>query len=376
MGGDRAPLEVVKGAYAASLEYNANFILVGDKAEIHRIAAAEGMDLRRFDIVDAPVTVEMTDPPLAVMKAKKDSSMNVALTMLAEGRGDALVSTGNTGALFTGATLIVRKIKGIKRPAIASILPMTPPVLLLDSGANISVTPADLEQFAIMGNIYMHKIYSLPAPRIGLLNNGTEETKGTELQLEAYKLLSESPSLNFVGNIEANMVPKDACDVLVTDGFSGNILLKSIEGMGKMMLRTMKDIFYADMMAKISGLLIKKKIGDVKARFDPNEYGGAPILGISKPVIKAHGSSNAKAVKNAIRQAIAYAESGVIYNIARETKLFTPTTATKTAIFLFCFFFFLLMGITSYRNEGRAGTARPSEMRDQEFNKFKLMVGT
>ena len=330
MGGDKAPLEVVKGAYAASLEYNSNFILVGDKAEILRIADTEGMDLRRFDIVDAPVTVEMTDPPLAVMKTKKDSSMNVALTMLAEGKGDALVSTGNTGALFTGATLIVRKIKGIKRPAIASILPMSPPVLLLDSGANISVTPADLEQFAIMGSIYMHKIYSLSAPRIGLLNNGTEETKGTELQLEAYKLLSDSPSLNFVGNIEANMVPKDACDVLVTDGFTGNILLKSIEGMGKMMLRTMKDIFYADMMAKISGLLIKKKIGDVKARFDPNEYGGAPILGISKPVIKAHGSSNAKAVKNAIRQAIAYAESGVIYNIARETKLFTPTTATKT----------------------------------------------
>jgi glycerol-3-phosphate acyltransferase PlsX len=322
MGGDRAPLEVVKGAYAASLEYNANFILVGDKAEIHRIAAAEGMDLRRFDIVDAPVTVEMTDPPLAVMKAKKDSSMNVALTMLAEGKGDALVSTGNTGALFTGATLIVRKIKGIKRPAIASILPMTPPVLLLDSGANISVTPADLEQFAIMGNIYMHKIYSLPAPRIGLLNNGTEETKGTELQLEAYKLLSESPSLNFVGNIEANMVPKDACDVLVTDGFTGNVLLKCIEGMGKMMLRTMKDIFYADVVAKISGLLIKKKIGDVKARFDPNEYGGAPLLGIAHPVIKAHGSSNAKAFKNAIRQAIRYAESGMIDEIAKEANVF------------------------------------------------------
>ena len=329
MGGDKAPLEVVKGAYAASLEYNANFILVGDRAEILRIADAEEMDLRRFDIVDAPLSIEMTDPPLAVMKAKKESSMNVALTMLAEGKGDALVSTGNTGALFTGATLIVRKIKGIKRPAIASILPMSPPVLLLDSGANISVTPAYLEQFAIMGSIYMHKIYGLSAPRVGLLNNGAEETKGTELQLESYKLLSDSPSLNFVGNIEANMVPKDACDVLVTDGFTGNILLKSIEGMGKMMLRTMKDIFYSDMLAKISGLLIKKKINEVKAVFDPNEHGGAPILGISKPVIKAHGSSNAKAVKNAIRQAIAYADSGVIYSIARETKLFMPETASK-----------------------------------------------
>lgn len=329
MGGDKAPLEVVKGAYNASLEYNANFILVGDKAEILRIADSEGMDIRRFDIVDAPVTISMTDPPLAVMKAKKDSSMNVALTMLAEGKGDALVSTGNTGALFTGATLIVRKIKGIKRAAIASILPMTPPVLLLDSGANISVTPTYLEQFAIMGSIYMHKLYGLSAPRIGLLNNGSEETKGTELQLEAYKLLSDSPSINFVGNVEANMVPKDACDVLVTDGFTGNILLKSVEGMGKLMLRTMKDVFYSDTLAKLSGLLIKKKINDIKAVFDPNEHGGAPILGISKPVIKAHGSSNAKAVKNAIRQAIAYADSGVIYNIARETKLFMPVPTQK-----------------------------------------------
>jgi len=330
MGGDKAPLEVVKGAYAASLEYNANFILVGDKAEILRIADEEEMDLRRFDIVDAPLTIEMTDPPLAVMKAKKDSSMNVALTMLAEGKGDALVSTGNTGALFTGATLIVRKIKGVKRAAIASILPMSPPVLLLDSGANITVTPAYLEQFAIMGSIYMHKIHGLSAPRVGLLNNGAEETKGTELQLEAYKLLSDSPALNFVGNVEANMVPKDACDVLVTDGFTGNVLLKSIEGMGKLMLRTMKDIFYSDTLAKISGLLIKRKINDIKAVFDPNEHGGAPILGISKPVIKAHGSSNAKAVKNAIRQAIAYADSGVIYSIARETKLFMPSPSSRS----------------------------------------------
>lgn len=329
MGGDKAPLEVVKGAYAASLEYNANFILVGDTAEILRIAETEGMDLRRFDIVDAPTTIEMTDSPLAVMKAKKDSSMSVALTMLADGKGDALVSTGNTGALFTGATLIVRKIKGIKRAAIASILPMSPPVLLLDSGANITVTPAYLEQFAVMGSIYMHNIYGLSAPRVGLLNNGAEETKGTELQLEAYKLLSGSPLLNFVGNVEANMVPKDAADVLVTDGFTGNVLLKSIEGMGKLLLHTMKDIFYADALSKISGLLVKKKLNEVKAVFDPNEHGGAPILGISKPVIKAHGSSNAKAVKNAIRQAISYADSGVIYSIARETKLFEPSQTSR-----------------------------------------------
>lgn len=323
MGGDNAPLEVVRGAYAASLEYNASFILVGDKTQIDAIALDEGMDLRRFDIVDAPVTVEMDDDPLSVVRAKNDSSMSTALRLLADGKGDAVISTGNTGALFTGATLIVRKVKGIRRAAIASILPMDPPVLLLDSGANVTVTDEYLEQFAIMGTIYMQKVYGLAAPRVGLLNNGSEDCKGTELQLKAYARLRESPSVNFVGNVEADKVPKNACDVLVTDGFTGNILLKSIEGMGKLMLSTMKDLFMSDTRTKISAVFAKHKVAEVKKKFDSTEHGGAPFLGISKPVIKAHGSSNAKAVKNAIRQAISYADSGVIVSIARETKLFT-----------------------------------------------------
>ena len=328
MGGDKAPLEVVKGAYLASLEYNASFILVGDKAAIEKIAEAEHMDLRRFDIVHASGVINMEDDPISVVRAKSDSSMSIALKLLSEGKGDAVVSTGNTGALFTGATLIVRKVKGIRRAAIASILPMNHPVLLLDSGANVTVTDEYLEQFAIMGSIYMQRAYGLSAPRVGLLNNGVEACKGTELQLKAYARLSESPSINFVGNVEANQIPKNACDVLVTDGFTGNILLKSIEGMGKMMLTTMKELFYADTRTKISALFAKHKVADIKKRFDPTEHGGAPILGISKPVIKAHGSSNANAVKNAVRQAINYAETGVIVSIARETKLFTATKST------------------------------------------------
>ncbi len=328
MGGDKAPLEVVKGAYLASLEYNASFILVGDKAAIEKIAEAEHMDLRRFDIVHASGVINMEDDPISVVRAKSDSSMSVALKLLSEGKGDAVVSTGNTGALFTGATLIVRKVKGIRRAAIASILPMNHPVLLLDSGANVTVTDEYLEQFAIMGSIYMQRAYGLSAPRVGLLNNGVEACKGTELQLKAYARLSESPSINFVGNVEANQIPKNACDVLVADGFTGNILLKSIEGMGKMMLTTMKELFYADTRTKISALFAKHKVADIKKRFDPTEHGGAPILGISKPVIKAHGSSNANAVKNAVRQAISYAETGVIVSIARETKLFTATKST------------------------------------------------
>ena len=331
MGGDNAPREVVRGAYLASLEYNASFVLVGDRTAIEQVAAEDGIDLRRFDIVNAASVIEMTDDPVSVVRSKSDSSMSTALRLLAEGRGDAVVSTGNTGALFTGATLIVRKIKGVRRAAIASILPMTPPVLLIDSGANVVVTDEYIEQFAVMGSIYMHKVYGLAAPRVGLLNNGAEECKGTDLQLRSYRRLSELPSINFVGNVEADKLPKNACDVLVTDGFTGNVLLKCVEGMGRLMLTTMKEIFYSDARAKLSGMLIKGKVAEVKKRFDASEHGGAPLLGISKPVIKAHGSSNANAVKNAIRQAINYSNTGVIVNIAREIKSFGSAEAGSGA---------------------------------------------
>jgi glycerol-3-phosphate acyltransferase PlsX len=243
--------------------------------------------------------------------------------MLSEGKGDAFVSAGNTGALFAGATLIVRKIKGLNRPAIAAVLPMDPPVLLLDSGANINVTPQYLVQFGIIGSEYMKKMYGVESPRVGLLNNGEEKTKGTELQTETYKLLSECENINFIGNVEGNGIAKNKCDVLVTDGFTGNILLKSIEGMGKLMMSLLKDIFGANLGTKIGYLLVKKKLGAVKKALDSSEHGGAPLLGISKPVIKAHGSSNAKAFKNAIRQAAAYAESGMIEKITENReKLF------------------------------------------------------
>ena len=241
--------------------------------------------------------------------------MSTGLRMLKEGKGDAFVSAGNTGALFAGATLIVRKIKGVNRPAIATVLPMTPPVLLLDSGANINVEPQYLVQFAIMGGEYMKKIYGVENPRIGLLNNGSEETKGTTLQLETYKALSATEGINFVGNVEANRIPRDACDVLVTDGFTGNILLKSIEGMGKLMKSTLEGLFRANAGSMLAYLFVKKNLRSVKKNFDSSEHGGAPLLGISKPVIKAHGSSNAKAFKNAIRQAAQYAKTGLIDDI-------------------------------------------------------------
>lgn len=309
MGGDKAPAETVKGVALAANEFEANYILVGKRDELIAAAKEKGISLDRFEIVDTPTVITMDDDPLSVTRSKSDASMSVALRMLAEGKGDAVVSTGNTGALFTGANLIVRKMKNLRRPAIAALLPMQPPVLLLDSGANISVTPDYLEQFAVMGAAYMKKIHGVEAPRVALLNNGEEAHKGTPLQIETYKLLSENPDINFVGNVEGNRVMANACDVLVTDGFTGNILLKTMEGMGKLMLKTLKGIFYTNTKTKIGAIMVKSQLGDVKKNFDTREFGGAPILGISKPVIKAHGSSDAKAFKNAIRQAIAFSEA-------------------------------------------------------------------
>lgn len=300
--------------------YSADYTMVGDKDAIEKVAKENSLDLSAFEIVDAKGVVEMTDDPITVVRKKGDSSMVVGLRLLADGKGDAFVSTGNTGALFTGATLIVRRLRGIKRAGIAALLPLSTPVLLLDSGANVTVTPECLEDFAMMGSVYMKKAFGIDNPRVGLLNNGSEECKGTELQLNTYKLLKNNENINFVGNIEANKVPFDACDVLVTDGFSGNILLKSIEGVGKLMLGAMKGLFYKDFTTKIAGLMVKKHVGELKRKFDPAEHGGAPLLGFKKPVIKAHGNSNAKAFANAIRQAHAYASSGITDNIA-ETAL-------------------------------------------------------
>jgi glycerol-3-phosphate acyltransferase PlsX len=317
MGGDNAPLETVKGVCAAAAEYNnIGYIIVGNEPEIRKVAAENELDLGRFEIVHTETVIGMEDDPLSVVRAKNDSSMSVGLRLLAEGKGDAFVSTGNTGALFTGATLIVRKIKGIQRAALASVLPVDPPLLLLDCGANVVVTDEYLEQFAVMGSTYMKKMYNLEAPRVGLLNNGTEECKGTELQIAAYQRLKKCQRIHFVGNVEGSSIPADVCDVLVTDGFTGNAVLKTVEGVGKLMMTSLKDIFYANAVTKVSALMIKKQLGELKKNFDATEHGGASLLGISRPVIKAHGSSNAKAFKNAIRQAIAYTGSGIIYDIA------------------------------------------------------------
>ncbi len=311
MGGDNAPLELVKGACRAYEETGVDLLLVGNKEEIERVADEENLDISHFEILDAKETVEMTDDPLMVVRKKTESSMIKGLKALADGQGDAFVSTGNTGALFTSATLVVRRIKGVKRAGIGTVLPLKNPVLLLDSGANVVVEPQYLETFAVMGSIYMKSIFGIENPRVGLLNNGSEECKGTELQIAAYELLSKNENINFVGNIEGNSLTADTCDVIVTDGFTGNILIKTIEGMGKLLLGSLKDVFMANAKTKISALLVKKQLGAMKKKFDSSEYGGAPFLGLRRPVIKAHGNSKAKAFASAIKQAQSFAEAGI-----------------------------------------------------------------
>ena len=312
MSGDNAPLETIKGAIEAAEAFeNETIVIVGDENVISDTTVTNELKLpENIEIASAKTVITMEDKPMAVLREKKDSSMGVGLRMLANGEGDAFVSAGNTGALITGATLIVKRIMGINRAAIASVLPLSNPVLLMDSGANLTVTSDNMVQFAFMGAKYMEKVYDIDRPRVGQLNNGTEYNKGNALQVESYQQLSES-GLNFVGNVESKEVPFGVCDVLVADGFTGNIFLKSVEGMGKFMLGILKDVLYTNIATQVSALTMKNKLKEIKHRFDSSEHGGAPILGISKPVIKAHGSSDANAIKNAVRQAITFVKSGI-----------------------------------------------------------------
>lgn len=309
MSGDNAPLEILKGASLAANEYQEHeIILVGDENVISHIAVTNEIDITGIEIIHADAVINMEDNPICVVRDKKNSSMSVGLKALAHGEVDAFVSAGNTGALITGATIIVKRIPGINRPAIASVIPLGNPILLMDSGANLTVTSDNICQFAFMGAKYMEKIYGLDRPRVGQLNNGAEYNKGTALQIESYQLLSES-GLNFVGNVEGKEIPFDICDVIVADGYTGNIFLKTVEGMGKFLLKTLKELLMSNLATKLSALTMDTK--ELKQRFDASEHGGAPLLGISKPVIKAHGSSDANAIKNAVRQAIHFIQSGV-----------------------------------------------------------------
>ncbi len=319
MSGDNAPLEIVKGAVAGCREHGVDGVLVGEKAVIEAIASENSLDLTGFEIVDAPGPhVTMEDHPADVMSPEKaSSSMAVAFDILKNGQGDALVSAGNTGALLTGATLKIRRIKGVRRAALGAIIPIRSPQLLMDSGAQTDCSPENLVLFAIMGSLYMEKVMKVENPKVALINNGAEEHKGTPLQSEAHKLLKADTSINFAGNIEGREIFEGKMDVLVTDGFTGNIVLKMCEGAGKFVKYLLNRLFRKNIVSKISYLLVKKDIKNISKEMDYSEYGGAPFLGIAKPVIKAHGSSNAKSLAVCIRQARDYAGSGMIEEIEK-----------------------------------------------------------
>ncbi len=319
-GGDNAPLEIIKGAEMAVRELGYEIILVGNKEVIETVAEENGISLGGMEIVHAEDVITMEDAPTSIMKSKKESSMAKGFRLLKEGKGDAFVSAGNSGALAVGATLIVRRIHGVKRCAFAPVIPKDKGYfMLIDSGANAECRPEMLRQFGIMGSIYMKNVMTVHNPRVGLANIGTEPTKGTELYQEAYKLLKES-NLNFVGNVEAREIPLDGADVIVADGFTGNIIIKFYEGMAKALFGKFKEVLMKNTKTKIAAMMIKPELKALKKQSDYSEYGGAPLIGISKPVFKAHGSSDAKTFKNAIRLAGEYVKRNVVGLISESIK--------------------------------------------------------
>ena len=327
MGGDNAPLEIVKGALAGQKHWGVDIVLTGDEAAIRAALTRCGQPEvpAGMEIISTSQTVEMCDDPATVFRRKKDTSMGVGLTMLREGQGDALVSAGSTGALLTGATLITKRIHGIRRAAMAPVIPTTTgQAVLIDCGANAECTPEYLVQFAYLGNFYAQQVLGLAKPRVGLLNIGAEDSKGTDLQKQTLARLrqaAEEGHLHFIGNIEAKEAIKGGCDVIVTDGFSGNILLKTMEGVGSFAGSALKGMFKKNLLTKLAALAVMPGLNDFKAKLDPNKVGGTAFIGIARPVIKAHGASNAEAIENAIGQATAFARSGLIEKIEENVNL-------------------------------------------------------
>ncbi len=314
MGGDNAPGEIVRGAVEASKLIEDEIVIVGDGDKIEFQLKKYKYSDEKISVKHASEVIENDDAPVRAVRRKKDSSMVVGLNMVKSGEGDLFISAGNTGALMAGALFNLGRIQGIDRPAIASIYPILgtkKPSLLVDAGANSECKPSNLLEFAMMGSIYMEKVLGRENPKIGLVNLGVEETKGSTLTKAAFGLLEKS-HLNFSGNIEAREVPLGGADVVVCDGFVGNVILKLTEGLAINIVNLLKKKFTENARAKMGAVLLSKKLRSLKEEFDYTEYGGAPILGVKGPVVKMHGSSNANAVKNSILKAIPFAEENVV----------------------------------------------------------------
>lgn len=313
MGGDHAPQAPLEGAVKAVKELGVTVLLCGDEAKINAIAKEKGYSMDGIEILHTEDVITMHDAPTEIVKSKEQSSMAMGLKALREGKGDAFVSAGNSGALLVGATMLTRRIKGIQRAAMAPVLPTANGhAILMDAGANVECRPEMLMQFAMMGSVYMEKVMGIAEPKVGLINNGSEEGKGRELEQQTYALLKAS-DLHFYGNIEAREVPSGNCQVLVTDGFTGNIVLKLYEGLGSFFAKRMKAMFTG--IGKIGALFIMKKLRAFKDSMDYKKVGGAVLLGIAFPVIKAHGSSDGGAMFHAIRQAKTCVDGKVVETI-------------------------------------------------------------
>lgn len=317
MGGDNAPLEIIKGSMLAVDEFGVDIVLVGDEDKINKCVSENKITLKNTEIVDTKGVITMTDDAKSVLKEKADSSMAVGFRLLNEGRGDAFVSAGNTGAVTVGATLITKRIKGVKRPCIASIMPSAKkPFMMMDCGANAECRPEFLYQFGKLGSLYMKHIMKYENPTVALANNGEEETKGTPLVKEAYQLMKNA-DYNFIGNIEGRQIPFGDADVVVADGFTGNLILKMYEGVAKVLMNGISGIFKQNIFTLLAAVGVMGGIKKMKKQFDYKEYGGAVMLGVKKPVVKSHGSADARTFKNAIKQAVWFIENNFIEEIER-----------------------------------------------------------
>lgn len=317
-GGDNSPDEVLKGAVLAVKELDIDVAITGDTEVLSARMDELKLSRDRIELVPAEGVIRVEDNPRSILKENSGTSMGVAFRYLADGNADAVISAGSTAAIVMGGTMIGKRIKGVKRTALVPLMPAKGGVryCVLDGGANLECRPEMLQQFAIMGSLFMEKTMGIKNPRVGLLNIGTEDEKGRELEQETMKLLKNTPSINFVGFVEGRDVPLGAVDVLVTDGFTGNVYLKACEGMGGLMKDGMKSIFFSSFKTKLGALLVKKQLKDFMKQMDYKTIGGSPLLGTAKPVFKAHGSSDAIAFLGAFRQAKLFVENNAIEEMA------------------------------------------------------------
>ena len=318
-GGDNAPDEVLKGAALAVKELGIQVAVTGEVAVLEERMKALNISADGIELVPAQCVITTEDSPKSVIKENSGTSMGVALYYLAEGKADAFISAGSTAAIVVGGTMVEKRIKGVKRTALVPLMPCYGGgrYSVIDGGANLECRPEMLQQFAVLGSIFMEKTMGIEKPRVGLLNIGTEEEKGRELEHEACKLLRNTPSINFIGYVEGRDAPVGGVDVLVTDGFTGNVFLKACEGMGILMKKSLKDMFFANLKTKMGALMVKKQLGSISKQLDYKTIGGSPLLGTAKPVFKAHGSSDAVAFLGAFRQAKMFVEKNAIDEMTR-----------------------------------------------------------